>query len=207
MSLFLDPQKPLTTCSSPDCLNCPVKEQIVCHFNGRQLARFLLITLPFFILSCIGLIRINTWLFLLWFGLAMGFFYIIENRVMCSHCPHYADNESSTLKCWANYSVPKIFKYRPGPMSTVENILFFTGLASVFLFPPVFMLLDARWTLLALSIIALAGGAWFMSRTMCNHCMNFACPLNRVDKTAREAFFERNPSIARAWQANRNNRL
>jgi hypothetical protein len=37
---------------------------------------------------------------------------------------------------------------------------------------------------------------------MCARCMNFACPFNRVDRAVREAFFARNPVVARAWHAN-----
>ena len=33
----------------------------------------------------------------------------------------------------------------------------------------------------------------------CSQCMNFACPLNIVDEKVRAAFFERNPTVARAW--------
>ncbi|GAJ20475.1 unnamed protein product, partial [marine sediment metagenome] len=28
--------------------------------------------------------------------------------------------EINTLKCWANYGSPKLWKYRPGPMSLNE---------------------------------------------------------------------------------------
>jgi hypothetical protein len=34
---------------------------------------------------------------------------------------------------------------------------------------------------------------------LCSQCMNFACPLNRVDEATRRAFWARNPRVARAW--------
>ena len=33
----------------------------------------------------------------------------------------------------------------------------------------------------------------------CSHCMNFACPLNRVDKITRKYFFENNPRVKKEW--------
>jgi hypothetical protein len=39
-----------------------------------------------------------------------------------------------------------------------------------------------------------------MSTSMCNHCMNFACPFNRVEMKLRETFFKLNPIIDDAWK-------
>jgi hypothetical protein len=38
-----------------------------------------------------------------------------------------------------------------------------------------------------------------LKRFLCTRCMNFACPLNETDETARQAFFKRNPTLAQAW--------
>jgi hypothetical protein len=37
-------------------------------------------------------------------------------------------------------------------------------------------------------------------RVMCSQCINFACPLNRVDEKVRGRFLGRNPAVARARQ-------
>jgi hypothetical protein len=37
----------------------------------------------------------------------------------------------------------------------------------------------------------------------CAQCMNFACPLNETGEDARQAFFERNPTVAQAWKEKR----
>ena len=34
---------------------------------------------------------------------------------------------------------------------------------------------------------------------MCSQCMNFACPINRVDEKTRGHFFDKNPVVAAAW--------
>ena len=41
---------------------------------------------------------------------------------------------------------------------------------------------------------------------MCSQCMNFACPLNRVDEKVRGQFFDKNPTIAEAWEKYGNKR-
>jgi hypothetical protein len=197
--MFLDPHKPLSTCSSTQCENCPLQSRLQCHFNGRQLLRFFGIAFPAFIVGGIGIARVNAWLLLPWIGLAVGYFGFIEIRVMCSHCPHYAEPGTKSLQCWANYGSPKLWKYRPGPMTHGENFVFFTGLVLIAGYPFAFLLAGGQWLLLALFAVTVVGMATLMERLMCAHCMNFACPLNRVDQTIRDAFFACNPVIAQAW--------
>lgn len=35
--------------------------------------------------------------------------------------------------------------------------------------------------------------------TVCSKCMNLACPVNDVPSEARALFFDRNPSVGKAW--------
>jgi len=198
--LFLDPQKPLFTCSSTTCEGCPMKTRLQCHFSGRELLRFFAFAFPPFILGGIGIARINGWMLLPWIGLAVSYFGLVEIRVMCTHCPHYAEPGTKSLQCWANYGSPKLWKYRPGPMSRNEKIVFFAGLVLIAGYPLVFLAAWAQWVLLALFALTVAGMAVLMGRLMCARCMNFACPLNGVDRAARQAFFARNPVVTRAWQ-------
>lgn len=198
-SLFLDPRKPLSTCSSADCEGCPLQSRLQCHFSGRELLRFLAMAFPPFILGGIGIARVNAWLLLPWIGMAIGYFGFVEIRVMCSHCPHYAEPGTRSLQCWANYGSPKVWKYRPGPMTQVEKVIFFTGLGLIVGYPLAFLLASSQWLLLALFCVAVSGMAALMGRSMCARCMNFACPFNSVDREVREAFFARNPVVARAW--------
>jgi hypothetical protein len=198
--LFLDPQKPISTCASENCQGCPVHESLQCHFGGRDLARFLLVALPPFLLGGMGIARVSAWLILPWAALCVGYFGLVEIRVMCSHCPHYAEPVTRSLQCWANYGSPKIWKYRPGPMSRAETSVFFGGLFLIAAYPLAFLLAGAQWILLALYAAGVAAMGTLMTRRMCSRCMNFACPLNRVGRPIREAFFARNPAVAQAWQ-------
>jgi hypothetical protein len=198
--LFLDPRQPLSTCSSVDCASCPLQGHLQCHFSGRDLLRFFGIAFPPFILGGVGIARINAWMLLPWIGLAISYFGLIEIRMMCSHCPHYAEPGIKSLQCWANYGSPKLWKYRPGPMTRGENIVFFTGLVLIAGYPLAFLLAGAQWLLLVLFVVTVIGMAVLMGRLMCARCMNFACPFNGVERAVREAFFAYNPVVGQAWQ-------
>jgi hypothetical protein len=200
-NLFLDPKKPLFTCSSTNCQGCPVQNHLECHFNSKDLMQFLAIASLPFIFGGIGIAKINAWLLIPWIGIILGYFGLVEIRVMCSHCPHYAEPEPSTLKCWANYGSPKLWKYRPGPLSTVEKMVFYAGLILIAGYPLAFLILGAQWLLLILFSGTILGLGSLLRARMCNRCMNFACPLNRVEPSVRALFFAKNPTIAKAWKA------
>jgi len=93
----------------------------------------LLILLPdktvTFLLGGAGIYHSGGWWLLPWLMTIIGFFGFVEIRVMCSDCPHYAE-QGSSLKCWANYGSPKIWKYRPGPMAFWEKAFFYFFLLS-----------------------------------------------------------------------------
>ncbi|MBN2118757.1 MAG: hypothetical protein JW730_19465 [Anaerolineales bacterium] len=198
-SLFLDPKRPLSTCSSTDCQDCPVRDHLQCHFCGKDLVQFLFIALPPFIVGGMGIVHLNGWYLVPWFVLCLSYFGFVEIRVMCSHCPHYAEPGTKSLQCWANYGSPKLWKYRPGPMSAGEKRVFFVGLVLIAGYPLAFLVLGMQWLLLALFLVLVVVMGAAMHTLMCKHCMNFACPLNNVDQKIRADFFKRNPVVARAW--------
>ena len=198
--MFLDPAKPIATCAQSSCTGCPLSDSIHCHFQCKYLARFLAVVLPAFIVAIIGVYWISVWYLIPWVIFFVAYFGLIEIRVMCSHCPHYAEPGES-LKCWANYGSPKLWRYRPGPMSLIEKVVFWAGLAGVFLYPLLLFLVYADWTLAVVYTMLMAVAYLLMMRkSMCSQCMNFACPLNLVDQETREEFFERNPEVRIAWK-------
>lgn len=154
--------------------------------------------MPAFLVGGAGVLALGLIPLIIWIAMIVSFFGFIEIRVMCSHCPHYAE-EGSSLRCWANYGSPKIWKYRPGPMSTVEKTVFFGGLAAVFGYPLGFFIASGLWYLLGLYILLTAGFFVTLKRSFCTRCMNFACPLNGVQDSVREVFWELNPVVGRAW--------
>ena len=113
---FQDPSLPIATCRAADCADCPVADSIHCHFRPVDLAHFLLVCLPTFLVGGAGVLSVGLIPLLIWVAVFVAFFGFIEIRVLCSHCPHYTE-KGSTLGCWANHGSPKLWKYRPGPMS------------------------------------------------------------------------------------------
>jgi hypothetical protein len=157
------------------------------------------LSIPSLILGGAGIYRVGGWFLVPWIALMAGFFGFLEIRVMCSHCPHYAEPGNS-LQCWANYGSPKIWTYRPGPMSLMEKLLFLGGLAAIWGYPVIFLLVGPQWLLLVVYGISSAGLFMTLKLFFCTRCMNFACPLNTVPVHIRQNFFERNPKVAQAWE-------
>jgi hypothetical protein len=196
---FLDPNKPLATCQAENCRDCRVSKTLHCHFNAMDLAQFYAIVLPSFFLGGAAIYRFGSGFLVPWLVIILGFFGLVEIRVMCSHCPHYAE-PGRTLKCWANHGSPKLWKFRPGPMSGLEKGLLSGGFAAVWGYPLAFLLAGPQWFLLIVYVVSSAGFFFALKRFLCSQCINFACPLNGVDDAARQAFFARNPTIAGAWR-------
>lgn len=199
-SMFLDSKRPLYTCKEESCGQCGASGKIVCHFNGNSLAVFLYLNLPLLILGGYFIARFDYQVFLMWILFMIAFFGFIEIRVMCSHCPHYGEPELKSLKCWANYGSPKLWKYRPGPMSLLEKIIFFSGLLLIFAPPIVFLIISRDYIFLGFYGLLLLRWMTGMRNLYCSSCINFACPLNAVSDEVRNIFFEKNPVVGRAWQ-------
>ena len=142
---------------------------------------------------------------IIWIAIVVGFFGFIEIRVMCSHCPHYAEKDS-VLRCWANHGIPKLWKYRPGPMSIIENVVFIGGLIAVWGYPLACLMFTRLWIYLGIYIFLTAGFFVTLKILFCSKCMNFACPLNGVEDSVRILFFKCNPSVGDAWNQKRDSK-
>ncbi len=196
---FPDPTRPIVTCSAESCKDCPVAEKVHCHFRPKDFLHFLMISIPGFTIGGAGILSAGIWPLILYLMLCVGFFGVLEIRVLCSHCPHYAE-EGSTLSCWANHGSPKLWKYRPGPMNNVEKFWFFAGITVVWGYPLPFFVFNDSWFLLLLFILTNLGFFTTLRLFLCSKCMNFACPFNSVEQVARDLFFKHNPSVARHWR-------
>lgn len=197
--MFSDSDQPIATCESESCRDCPSASAVHCHFSLKDWIHFLLIAIPPFLLGGAGVFHVSGWLLALWLILVVGFFGFIEIRVLCSHCPHYSEPGPS-LKCWANYGSPKVWKYRPGPMTCLEKIVLFSGFAIVWGYPLLFLVFANQIFLLLVYLISTAGFFVTLKLFLCTRCMNFACPFNSVGAIHRDQFFRQNPSVAKAWR-------
>lgn len=192
-------QKPIATCVSAGCQACRLQGRVHCHFNLLDFAKFIAAVLPCFLVGALGIRRMGSDLLLPWVAICVFFFGFVEIRVLCSHCPHYAE-PGSFLRCWANRGSPKLWKYRPGPLSRTERFILFGGFAAIWGYPFVILLLGKTWLLLIAFVLASVGFFVVLKRKFCSQCMNFACPLNGVSGEVRELFNVLNPGPAEGWK-------
>ncbi len=172
-------KKAIRTGREKTCSNCAINNDINYCFSYGRLFLFYAIAAPSFLLGGFGITRLNQLYLVLWVLFCIIFFFLIEIRVLCSHCPHYAESKI-TLRCWANYGAPKLWKYRPEQMNLVEKIIMITGFVLVWGLPAVAIFIQTQWFLLGIYLVTvilffLLLGSWF-----CSRCSNLTCPLNRV---------------------------
>jgi hypothetical protein len=190
---------PCTAQSIAACKGCTLTGRLMCRYEARDTVHFFMLFLPFLFASIAGVIRSGYgWWLLGWLAYALFFFFVWEGRVLCSHCPYWAE-EGRMLRCHANYGVIKLWKYHPGPMSRSEQAQFLIGALLLVVFPLVFLVAGREYLLAAIGLVSATSFAYLLWRNVCTRCINFSCPLNAVEAATREAFFARNPVIAEAW--------
>jgi hypothetical protein len=201
------------------CLDCELQEALDCRWEQSLLIRFYK-GVGFAMVSAI-LAFILVGLFISWIPLVIYvifwifFFGFFEIRVLCSHCPYYAE-EGRILHCLANHGTIKVWKYHPEPLNLFEKFGFLAGAVFFVFFPVIIDLFGifALWNqedkqlliviLVILAITSLLGGIYFfyvLRSKICPKCINFSCPLNKVPKELVDAYLKRNPIMKEAWEA------
>ncbi|MCK4777040.1 MAG: hypothetical protein KAS39_01610, partial [Actinomycetia bacterium] len=142
-----------------------------------------------------------TWYITGWAGFMLFFFTLWEIRILCSHCPYYAE-KGKTIHCIANYGMPKLWKYRPGPVSMAEKIQLFIGFIILFGYPFPFMIIGRKYMLAVFSLWGVILFFWTLQKYTCTKCVNFSCPLNRVEKEVVDQYLRKNPVMRKAWEEN-----
>ncbi|MCK4480005.1 MAG: hypothetical protein KAV01_05725, partial [Candidatus Lokiarchaeota archaeon] len=105
-----------------ECGTCPINGKLICHFQRKYLFSFIGFFFVFAITAFVGVIMAGYgWFLLGWVGFWLFFFEFWEIRILCSHCPYYAE-EGRKLHCIANYGSLKLWKYHPEPMNLSEKI-------------------------------------------------------------------------------------
>ena len=184
-----------------ECAGCDISGSLMCRFETGDLASFFVNFLPFGIAVVAGMILAGYgWWLLGWLVIWILFFFVLEGRVLCSHCPFWAE-EGWVLHCHANYGVIKLWQFRPGPMSRLEKWVFGAGAAVFGFYPIVFLILGGQWLLLIIALSAMASSLVNLRRNACVRCINFSCPANAVPKSLVDAYLGRNPIMREAWEA------
>ena len=183
-----------------ECKQCTIKSELICHFRRKYLFSFMGLFLIFAITAFIGVIIAGYgWFLLGWIGFWLFFFEFWEIRILCSHCPFYAE-EGRTLHCIANYSSLKIWKYHPEPMSTSEKIQLLVGFIILVGYPLIFLIIDGQLIFLIVTIIEITIFFSFLIAKRCGSCLNFSCPFNHVKKEVIDCFLKKNPVMRKAWE-------
>lgn len=184
-----------------ECVGCVLEGQLMCHYDTRDTVKFFMVALPFMVTGIIGAIRAGYgWYLLLWVAYSLLFFFGWEARVLCSHCPMWAE-EGRVLHCHANYGVIKFWKYRPGPMSKAEQAQFIIGALIWMGFPLVLTMLGREYLWAVAGLVAAISAAYNLRVVSCGRCINFSCPLNTVPKAEVDAYLRRNPAMREAWES------
>ena len=193
---------PANTCTIMDeehCKDCPLKADLKCRFTRGHLLRFITPAFIFMLLSGAGMI-VNGfyWQLGVWVLFLIVFFTLWEIRILCSHCPFYAE-DANTLHCIANYGSPKVWKYHPEPMSQSEKIQLLIGFGLFGGWNLIWLISAGDWVFAGLHLVLIAGFFTWLTQRVCNQCVNFSCPLNHVPKPIVDAYLRRNPIMKDAW--------
>jgi hypothetical protein len=187
-------------CSSETCVGCEIEGKLLCVHTPKDLMDFAVLSIGWLIPFIAGMVIGGFWIPLgVWLLLAAIFFIYVEALILCRHCPHYAE-EGLTLKCHANWGLPKIPGLNPYPANKAEKVVWLLYVAVLFLFYVPFFIISQQWLLLAITSWALLAWAWTVVRTQCTRCYNLSCPVNRVPDDVKEHFFEHYPEFAKAWR-------
>jgi len=191
-------------CSRGSCVGCSLEGRLLCQHTGRDLLDFALLAIAYLIPFFAGMMLGGySAALVVWLLLAAIFFLYVVALVLCRHCPHYAE-EGITLRCHANYGLPKIPPFDPRPLNRVEKAVFLAFASVLGLYYLPFFLLSAQWLLLLITSWAMLTWVWTLMRTQCTRCYHLSCPLNRVPDEVRQQFFDHYPAFREAWvQPNR----
>ena len=190
-----------------NCHNCPNIGKLQCHTDFHYTFWFMIGFLAFTIPIIIGFINLydrNIVLFGfglgLWISYLLFFFLVWEPRMLCSHCPNYAEGDAKILHCYGNYGFPKPVSFKPWPLSRSEQIQMVIGTILFVAIPIPFLWLGNQLVSLIIAILGFLFWLIILQTHICTHCLNFSCPWNRVSKEIVHDFLVRNPTMQNAWQ-------
>jgi hypothetical protein len=218
---MIDDEQPRACTWNPDapCAECGLSGRLLCRWEARALRAFLAPALAFCLLGLLTMVLTGllagAWWPLISYAAFMGaFFPVFEIRILCSHCPFYAE-KGLVLHCPANHGAPKLWRYRPGPMRTWEKVSLIAGFV-VFAGAPVVAAgwdialtaagdfsAVALWAVIALAAAVLGTGLslyTLLRGHVCPRCVNFSCPLNMTPEVIREEYLRLNPVMHGAWE-------
>ena len=165
----------------------------MCIHTKHDLLDFLVLMMNLFVPFFLGMTVGRHWVGLLgWFVLAVLFFGYIEALILCRHCPHYKE-EGRTLRCHANWGLPKIPSYDPRPMNRFEQVAWLIYAAIITLYWVPFFIYAKQWLFLIWASVSAIVSIYQIMRTKCSRCFMVSCPINRVPENVKEKYYEYYP--------------
>ena len=216
----LEEKKTCIASGNLDCKRCNIRDKLICEIDLKKARKFIigntvyrLTALTIFVI--IGLISNQWWLFYSYGIITALTFIIIEPRLLCSHCPHYA-RSGKFLKCWALRGIPKLWRYNPKPINKIEKTIMLILGSFIDLFPFVgviygfilFFLNPLEQLLFGISLILttilFTFMVYYFSKKLlgdaCKRCPNFSCAMNKVPKDVINKFLDKNPTMRKEWE-------
>ncbi len=200
------------------CEGCSNKTQLDCRWDVKHLLRFLYAMSPALLIT-FGSLIVGGVFTRIWWPIALYFgyyilFFIVETRILCSHCPYYS-KDGIMLHCLANHGFIKFYRYHPEPMNLFERTLLIIGIILFGIIPLVGQIpsivrlavnlpTDKTFfitliVLLGVSIIGVIFSFTFLFTQICVKCVNLSCPFNKVPKDLADNYLNKNPDMKTAW--------
>ena len=190
----------LATCSRETCQGCEIEGKLSCIHTTKDMASIMIPTAGFSVPFFIGMIRGGHRTALrIWLGLVAIFFGYAEEKMLCSHCPQYAE-EGFLLKCYSHWGFPKIPDFNPKPISNIEKGIWLVWLGAIALYHIPFFIMRRQWLFLVVTTCAAIFACWTVYHTHCDRCPNLSCLANHVPDEVREAFLKNNPVLMKAYE-------
>jgi len=191
----------LCTWDSPAvCDDCVIAGTLKCRFTISDLAHFLALVVMIVLPSVLGMIRAGyVWYTIGWIGFWIFFFEVWEIRILCSHCPFYAE-DSRVLHCIANYGSFKLWPYHPEPITRGEKVQFIIGVIIFAGYPFPFLLAGGQIEYALIAFWAVILFVWTLRKYTCSVCVNFSCIFNSVSPAVRDGYLHKNLVMKQTWK-------
>jgi hypothetical protein len=204
-----------------NCVECEIEGALICFVDKKFANKFILGNILYRLLGIsilvfAGFMIGQWWMVISYAAVVIVTFTIVEPRLLCSHCPFY-EKKGKCLRCWALRGMPKMWSYRPEPISKAEKRIMLIFGSFIDLFPFVgivwgLIVFGLTYTenlfpgisLVIASFLFMVIAGYF-SRVLlgntCKRCANFSCSMNKAPKELLEKFLQKNPKMREAWIA------
>lgn len=118
------------------------------------------------------------------------FFSVAQIRFLCTHCPYYRQQPGKTVHCKSMWGPTKLFRPRPGALSSFDKAMLYFFFLLSFSFPMYWLILQPKF--LVIYLLSIVVMVFTLGRYECNRCLFFDCPFNRVSNNVKTDFLREN---------------